>query len=94
MYAKFAVVDNPMSYNTILRRPILNNYEVVINMEVICLKLPAIRGITVARSNQKSTQKCYRQSTKVVSQVSLSIELLEKLESSLTPNLENKISTI
>lgn len=78
IYTELAVVDIPLSYNLILGRSILNNYGVIINMEYLCLKLPAIRGITIARRSEKSTHECYKQSTKVIYQTSLPIDLLEK----------------
>lgn len=43
------VVDIPLSYNAILGRPILNNHGVVINMELLYLKLLAIGGTTMAK---------------------------------------------
>lgn len=60
IYAEFTVVNIPLSYNAILGCPILNKHGVVINMEYLCLKLPAIGGITFARGRQKSAKKCYK----------------------------------
>ncbi|KAJ9170106.1 hypothetical protein P3X46_018238, partial [Hevea brasiliensis] len=60
MYAKFMVIDIPFSYNAILRRPVLSNHGIIINMEMPCLKLPAVGGITVAQGSKKFSLECYR----------------------------------
>lgn len=52
IYTEFTVVDIPLSYNSILGWPILNNYRIIFNMEYLCLKLPIEGGIAVARGSQ------------------------------------------
>ncbi|KAG8641014.1 hypothetical protein MANES_13G092290v8 [Manihot esculenta] len=47
LYAKFMVVDIPLTYNVILGRLVLNCHGIVINMHAMCLKLPAPRGLAV-----------------------------------------------
>lgn len=66
IYVEFAKVDIPLSCNTILEPLILSNHGVIISMECVCLKLPTIESIAVARENQKSAQEYYKQSTKVI----------------------------
>ncbi len=40
--AKFIVVNISFSYNAILGRPILSDYGIIINMGMLCLKLPVV----------------------------------------------------
>lgn len=54
---------------------------VVINMELLFLKLLAIGGIMVAKGSQKLVQECHRQSTKMISYVPLPIKLLKEPKS-------------
>lgn len=56
-YAEFVVVDTPLAYNVILSKLVLNYHRIVINMDFLCLKLPAPSGIIVIQSSQKSAQE-------------------------------------
>lgn len=47
LYAEFTVVDISFAYNAILGRLVLNYHDIAINMDVMCLKLPAPWGIAV-----------------------------------------------
>lgn len=80
IYVEFTVADILLSYDAIFRWPILNNNGIIINIEYLCLKLPTVDGIAVARGSQKLAQEYYKQSTKVICQNSLPIDLLENTE--------------
>lgn len=54
IYVEFTVVDIPLLCNTLLEPLILNNHGAIISMEYLYLKLPAIKGIAVAKGSQKS----------------------------------------
>lgn len=41
VYAEFSVVEITLAYNVILKQPILNFHEIIINIDYLCLKLPA-----------------------------------------------------
>ncbi|KAJ9177089.1 hypothetical protein P3X46_012341 [Hevea brasiliensis] len=84
IYAKFTIMDIPLSYNVILGRAILNSNNILINMDYLFMKLLALGGITVLRGSQKLAQECYKQSIKVVVNVTLLINLLEKPDSNIS----------
>lgn len=50
-YAKFTMMNFPLSYNSIFGWSILNNYGMIIKMEYLCLKFPVTGGITVAKGS-------------------------------------------
>ncbi|KAG8641015.1 hypothetical protein MANES_13G092480v8 [Manihot esculenta] len=54
LYAKFMVVDIPLTYNVILGRLVLNCHGIVINMHAMCLKLPTPRGLAVFQGKHRS----------------------------------------
>lgn len=58
VYAKCAMVDISLVYNVILGRPVLNCHGIVINMDFLCLKLPAPEGVAIVRVSQKLAQEC------------------------------------
>ncbi|KAJ9134997.1 hypothetical protein P3X46_032223 [Hevea brasiliensis] len=84
IYAKFIIADTPLSYNVILGRLILNDNNILINVDCLCMKLLAPGGIAMVRKSQKSTQECYKYSIKAVAKVTLSINLLKKLQSNIS----------
>lgn len=88
---KFAIVDIPLFYNAIIGRPILNNYRAIISMVMLCLKMPAVRGIVVAKGSQKSAQDCYKHSTKMISHTSLPFDLLESPKKSCVLELAYEV---
>lgn len=56
IYVEFAIINILLSYNIILGRLILNNYEIAINIEFLYLMPPAVKGIASVKSNKKFTQ--------------------------------------
>lgn len=96
IYVEFAIIffNILLSYNIILGRLILNNYEIAINIEFLYLIPPAVKGIASVKSNKKFTQECYRQLTNVVAQMSLLIDLLEKSKEILSSQLLDDVKVI
>lgn len=86
-YAKFAVTDIPFTYNVIYGRSILNCPGRIINMGASCLKLPTLERLAIVRGSQKSAQECYRHSTKSLGKATMLIDLLEKPDSHIKPEL-------
>ncbi|KAJ9159283.1 hypothetical protein P3X46_024798 [Hevea brasiliensis] len=86
IYIEFMVIDILLSYNIMLGRLIVNDNGIVISMHWLCMKLSTPGGTTMVQGSQKSAQQCYKKSTKMVTKVTLPIELLEKPKSQISPD--------
>lgn len=89
------MVDISLTYNVIFGRPVLNYHRgIVINMGAMFLKLLALGGLAVVRDSQKLAHECYKHSTKSFRKETISINLLEKLDSHMKAELEDPIEEV
>ncbi|XP_021629069.1 uncharacterized protein LOC110627129 [Manihot esculenta] len=58
-YAVFLVVKLLLSYNAILGRPVLYDFEVVTNIRYLTMKFPAETGVGVVRGRQEEAREVY-----------------------------------
>ncbi|XP_043805299.1 uncharacterized protein LOC122721512 [Manihot esculenta] len=58
-YAVFLVVKLPLSYNAILGRPVLYDFEVVTSIRYLTMKFPIETGVGVIRGRQEEARALY-----------------------------------
>ncbi|XP_043814072.1 uncharacterized protein LOC122723991 [Manihot esculenta] len=58
-YAVFLVVKLPLSYNAILGRPALFDFEVVTSIRYLAMKFPTEAGVGVVRGSQEEARAMY-----------------------------------
>ncbi|KAL0451447.1 UNVERIFIED_CONTAM: hypothetical protein Slati_1122800 [Sesamum latifolium] len=61
---KFLVVDIPLAYNVILRRPTLNAFRAIISIYHMKIKFPVVGGVGEAQADALQTRKCYVEAIK------------------------------
>ncbi|KAL5776678.1 hypothetical protein ACOSP7_009604 [Xanthoceras sorbifolium] len=55
----FLVIDCPTAYNAVLKRPALNDLEVITSTKYLTLKLPTLTGVKSVHGEQKVAKSCY-----------------------------------
>ncbi|KAL5827822.1 hypothetical protein ACOSQ3_019674 [Xanthoceras sorbifolium] len=63
--AAFLVIDCPTGYNTVLRRPALNDLEVIISTKHLTIKFPTLIGVRNVHGEQKVVRACYEKTVRI-----------------------------
>ncbi|KAL5781706.1 hypothetical protein ACOSP7_006735 [Xanthoceras sorbifolium] len=64
--ADFLIIDCPTAYNAVLRRPALNDLEVITSKKYLTLKfLTPIAGAGTIHGEQKIARSCYEKTVRI-----------------------------
>ncbi|XP_052193804.1 uncharacterized protein LOC127802147 [Diospyros lotus] len=63
--AEFLIIDCPSAYNVVLRRPVMNELDMVASTRALTVKFPTNNGIGCVRGEQHLARRCYEDAVKM-----------------------------